>query len=72
MAKAVQARSVKRKAPSSNVELRRWCIEMAMRWPMISNGGYGNAGSYQSLPRVDTEADVINRAGRILAWVEAT
>jgi hypothetical protein len=48
-------------------ELRRWCIEQAIRWPTegsyasaVSGGGYGGARS---------EADVIGRAERLRKWV---
>ncbi len=49
-------------------ELRRWCIEQAIRWPMygpygaVSGGGFGGK----------VEADVIGRAERLLKWVRTS
>ncbi len=59
-------------ATAKDLDLNRWCIEMAMRWPLISIGGYGNAaGQYlQNLPRQDSDADIIGRATKIMAWVK--
>lgn len=55
-----------------DIDLNRWCIEMAMRWPIISSGGYGNAGAFQGgMPRQEIDADVIGRANRIMAWVKS-
>lgn len=60
---------------AKEVELNRWCIEMALRWPVVSVGGYGAAAGqlgYQNLPRSDQDADVIGRAAKIMAWVNAS
>lgn len=61
--------------PSANeVELRRWCIEMATKWPQTTvhrsspGGPYGGMGGNYSTSEV-VEADVIGRADRLLAWV---
>jgi hypothetical protein len=51
-----------------SVELRRWCIEQALRWPTyttgyLSNqafGGIGGGGGYSY-----QDADVIGRAAKI-------
>lgn len=56
------------------IELRRWCIDQAMRWPSYEERvGYPQvAGSvYQQLGGAVTrkDADVIGRAKIILAWV---
>lgn len=59
-----------KKAAKPDVELNRWCIEQAMRWPMISIGNYGGAQSL--MPRTEQEADILNRALRIRAWVLTT
>lgn len=70
---AKKTKTVLRKsAPVGNgheADLRRWCIEQAMRWPL--EGGYGNQmGAYGgNLPRV--EADILGRAKRIYDWVRA-
>lgn len=57
-------------AQGNDAEMRRWCIEQALRWPM-SVGSYPahvqSVGGY--VPTV--EADVIGRAKRILDWVGA-
>lgn len=59
-------------ASAKDIELNRWCIEMAMRWPVVSVYGHGNqlGGYQQNLPRADMDADVIGRAGKIMAWVK--
>ncbi|TWI05135.1 hypothetical protein LPJ38_24175 [Bradyrhizobium daqingense] len=36
------AKVVKKAGLTTNVELNRWCIEMAMRWPTITRGGFGS------------------------------
>lgn len=53
-----------------NTELRRWCIENAIRWP--SDGpsyAVQQAGIYGHVPR--TDVDVIGRAKKLLDWVTA-
>jgi hypothetical protein len=60
-------------ATAKDVELNCWCIEMAMRWPVISSiGGYANAvgGQYQPRMPESHDADVISRANKIMAWVK--
>lgn len=52
---------------TDSIELRRWCIENAIRWPV--EGLYNQAGAYGVLPRSDV--DVIGRAKRLLDWVTA-
>lgn len=53
---------------SSELELRRWCIEQAVKWPFEPGSSFASAtigvcGSYK-------EADVIGRAERLLSWVK--
>jgi hypothetical protein len=56
---------VKKRPPATDsTELRRWCIENAIRWPV--DGGYGQ-GLSQHMPRSDV--DVIGRAKKLLDWV---
>lgn len=67
MAKATKATKPFRLA-DGEVELRRWCIEQAIRWPE-HNPPYGAAigsvgGGYRPI-----EADIISRANRLLNWV---
>lgn len=55
---------------ASDVDLRRWCVEMAIRWPTMNLGpsGYGIAsagGAYRN----DVDVDVVARAEKLLAWV---
>lgn len=58
-------------ASPGEVDLNRWAIEMAMRWPVISSGGIGGAGLYQGgLPPCMTDADVIGRAVKIITWIK--
>lgn len=64
-------------ANSKDIELNRWCIEMAMRWPVVhAPASYGNAAAaglnqmyQQAMPARDVDADVIGRAVRIKSWV---
>ncbi len=56
------------------LDLNRWCIDMAMRWPVHEDrlGAYGAAGGVYTqhggqIQR--TEADVIARAKKIRDWV---
>ena len=62
-------------ASKSEQDLNRWCIEMAMRWPIVTVGGYGNAaaqlgGYVANMPRHEADADVLGRANKIMAWVK--
>jgi hypothetical protein len=52
-----------------DMELNQWCIEQAMRWPVISSYGGGGYGS--QMPRMDTDADIIGRATKIMTWIKA-
>ena len=58
-------------ATPKDQDLNRWCIEMAMRWPIVSEYG-GNHGVYSAGGgmRVDRDADIIGRASKIMAWVK--
>jgi hypothetical protein len=51
------------------VDLRRWCIEQAVRWPVepARYPGIASAGGYAP----PTEHDVIGRAKKIHEWVKA-
>lgn len=65
MAKAIK---VKATATEREIELRRWCIEQAIRWPI--------SGGYQSITVVgglvpQQDADILGRAERIIKWVVA-
>lgn len=61
---------------TKDIELNCWCIEMAMRWPVVRvEQSYGNAfggavAYHPNLPARDVDADVIGRAGKIAAWVK--
>lgn len=58
------------KAPSaSETDLRRWCIEQAIRWPVEHYPGYAAAQGLGPMPSSYREADIIGRAQRIRAWV---
>ena len=66
------------KAPSGlEIELRRWCVEMAIRWPCFEDNVYGNGQGFQQYDqlsinqKVRTDADIIGRAERLLKWVNA-
>lgn len=51
------------------LELRRWCIEQAIRWPTEREGGlngvYSGGGGYRMI-----ESDLLGRADKILKWVK--
>lgn len=51
-----------------DMELRRWCIEHAIRWPTEH---YGNA-VYSQGGGIRGDADVIGRAEKLLKWVKAS
>jgi hypothetical protein len=58
---------IKQRAAVGDEELRRWCIEQAIRWPMVGSsysGGMAFSGG-------EREADVIERAERLLTWVKS-
>lgn len=63
----------KSKSKQSQVEelaLRRWCIEQAIRWPLVGSPYQGaQAGVYGIQPLPQSEANIIDRANRLLAWV---
>lgn len=57
-------------AEPTTLELRRWCIEQASRWPTEREGGmggvYSGGGGYRMI-----EADLLGRAEKILKWVQS-
>lgn len=62
MAKAPRVASLKEQ------ELNRWCVEMAMKWPVVTT--YGGSGG--GLPSQQSDADVIGRAAKIREWVKGS
>lgn len=57
------------------IELRRWCIQMAMSWPVVSTSyTYSGAVGFPQLPKEATarDADVIGRADKLLNWVNSS
>lgn len=75
MAKA--KRKSTRKSDGNQVELRRWCIEQAVRWPTKTVGGYaglggaaqGQMGQLGYTQPHQQDEDIIGRANKLLAWV---
>lgn len=65
MAKRAQPKK-RQSQPIAQIELRRWCIEQAIRWP-VSMGSYPSNMTSAFHPQV--EADVIGRAKQLLDWV---
>jgi hypothetical protein len=51
----------------TDYELRRWCVELALRWPTITE--YGTGGAVGGSRTID--ADVIGRAEKIRQYVIA-
>lgn len=63
-------------ATAKDIELNRWCIEMAMKWPVHSSSGYsypgglGGAGTGMGyVPPGHKDEDVLGRAKSIRDWV---
>lgn len=57
---------------SASIELRQWCIEHAMRWPVMQTQTYSQAGGYLGGGGSTTtysDADVIGRANKLLDWL---
>lgn len=52
------------------INLRRFCIEQAVRWPQ-EFGRSAAAGVYPPMGLPTQEADVVGRAKRIYEWVTA-
>lgn len=55
-------------------ELRRWCVDAAMRWPMVNglNNNYqalGAVAQYNQVYSQSSEANIISRAKKIEAYV---
>jgi hypothetical protein len=66
-------KAAKKITPKTDVELNRWCVEMAMKWPVVTTFG-GNGAVYSAgggLPTQQIDADVIGRALKIRNWVTA-
>jgi hypothetical protein len=65
------AKIIKRKLTADNGDLRRWCIEQALRWPVYEDRNYsGAAGGMQWHGNTSrSEADIIGRAEKLLKWV---
>lgn len=56
--------------PTDDVELRRWCIEQASHWPVLSSYGAGMSHTMANYGP-ERDADLIGRAKKILRWVTA-
>jgi hypothetical protein len=77
--RTTMAKATKATKPTvvGDVELRRWCIEQAIRWPEVGAGGYhgiaSGGGGYHGIASggggYRTEANIIDRASRLLTWV---
>lgn len=61
----------KRPPKLKDVELRRWCVEMAMRWPVFEDrlGGAYGAAVQGGMTVNRSDANIIARAEKILEWV---
>lgn len=71
------AKKVRRAAKSKgeDTDLRRWCIEQALKWPWNPGrpGGYGAMGGQLPIPAEPPSwPNVIERANTILQWVKLT
>lgn len=66
------AKIAKKITPKTDIELNRWCIEMAIRWPVHSTGGYGGGVGGIPYPKGEVDADVLGRASKIMAWIKQT
>lgn len=62
----------KKAAAGDTAELRRWCVEQAVRWPTVTSYGSQHGAVYSAgggLPTQTVDADVVGRAERIRKWV---
>ena len=60
-------------ANKAQQDLNRWCIEMAIKWPLITTYNSPMQGVYSAgggLGHQQTDADIIGRANKIMAWVK--
>lgn len=65
MAKKTIVRVKKAPAANTELELRRWCIEQAIRWPTENyQNGFASVGG-----GMRTDVDIIGRAKRLRDWV---
>lgn len=56
-----------------SLELRRWCIEQAIKWPQDFGRAYSSmSAQYPHPPVAMQEANIIGRAEAILKWVTGT
>jgi len=65
-------RKPKAKGTYIDRELRQWCIDMAMRWPTVTENYYGGGmmgGGAGGQASRTTDADVIGRATKIENWL---
>lgn len=51
----------------AEIDLRRWAIEQAIRWPW--DPGAAGASMYPSPGRAASQPDILHRATAILDWV---
>ena len=56
-----------KKPDAVETELRRWCIEQSIKWPMQHHPYNAVVSQGEGFRQV--EMDIIGRAKRILAWV---
>ena len=64
-----KAKVKKQVAPKDEAEVRRWCIEQAIRWPWDSGHHYANAGGLGTMYQGPSEPNILKRADEILKWV---
>lgn len=66
------------KTSGASVDLRRWCVECAIRWPIYAQHAHGalyggqqagHIGQMYQQPPSMADHDVIARADKILQWV---
>lgn len=63
-------KAIQKRAANDSIELRRWCIEQAARWPTESPS-YPGIASGGGMYKPSVEADLIGRAKKLLEWVTA-
>ena len=68
MKKKAKCSNESKLAARETIELKRWCIGEAIRWPNERDYGAANYGGF---PRPVSEPDIISRAEKILKWVTA-
>lgn len=56
---------------TDGLDLRRWCVEMAMRWPVEGYSNLAGVLAQQQIGDYRQDADIIGRAKKLYDWMTA-